>query len=210
MELVCWFCWFCLPQKVIGGQGSAYSPPVSSVPLLLYSTEIGVFSTFASLVYLATRAYMEGGKFLLFMRFFLIYTLGAAACLVPFAVYFGSENALWQYFRTVFIEIPLNHFTKFTQPLPTMQYPDKFSLIQLFRCCGEAKIWLPAATYLAAVIYLGWACLAKPTWDQVKLRILALVAYGVPLYITAFRSVTGGQFTSSLAPSILIGMMFLL
>ncbi|MGO9572142.1 MAG: hypothetical protein ACLP5H_31870 [Desulfomonilaceae bacterium] len=178
---------------------------------LLFSTEIGLLAGFASLVFFAAEARVEDGDRRRSPCYFLPYVYGIALCLVPFSLYFLYENALYEYLRVTFFDIPFNHIAKFSQGSIPSIFPQSWGLVEIYRWAlgGDLKIWMPAIIFAIAATHLVRKSLKRERWTERHVMLAVLIAYGLPLYMVSFRAVWGPQFTASIAPAILIGMMYL-
>jgi hypothetical protein len=194
------------------GRRWLYAAGLASVFALLNSTEIGVFATFAAVAYSVSRSYMEGTGMRAAFRYLSPYAAGFATLMAPFLLYYFVAGALGGYVRFTFFEFPFNHVSKFSQGNIPPLIPKGLTLSNLpsWVLSYDFKVYLPDVVYVLTALYLAASFLAKkPVEKRDALVLIALLCYGIPLYLAAFRAITGPQFSSSIAPAILIGCIFL-
>lgn len=188
-----------------------YAAGLASIFAFLSSIEIGAMAMFTFAAYAIFLSYTEGWPIKKSFRYFSPYAAGVATLLVPFLLYYLFEGALASYIRFTFFEFPFNHISKFAQGRVPPVIPEGLTLGNLYSwiLSYDFKIYVPAAVYILTAIYLAAAMFIKKKADKQTITLFILLIYGIPLYMMAFRSIGGPQFSSSITPAIIISCIFL-
>ncbi len=191
-----------------GSQGYLVLAGFLSGSCLLYSTDVGllcIWTTFLLALWLWFHR-MRSPRVLRGDCFGYLFAMGLSA--LPFVAYFAIQGALLPYLETAFWVLP----QKYPQAWLRLRLPSLLSTYQhspsllAFISSDVFKIYLPCLLYGASLIYLAVRGFARSVTEKVTL-VMLFVAYGLPLYIAAFRSIYGPQFQNSL-PSLIILIAF--
>jgi hypothetical protein len=188
---------------------------VTSALALLNSMEIGILGAFTAVVYAMLRSLTEGGGIKKSTRYLYPFLTGFAAILLPFALFYLTTSALTGYVRWTFFEFPLGHMSNVARGYVPPPIPPGFTVaenrtIEVIRwiLSYRLKSYLPALVYFTTAIFLLISLARKSAAKRETVVLATLAAYGIPLYLAAFRGIDGPQFSSSIAPAILISLVF--
>jgi hypothetical protein len=167
----------------------------------LYSAEVGAFAILASTGYLFyTR---EGIKW---------YIYGFIIIMAPVCSYLIVNKAFYDYLTTAFWLIPFNHIAISMQEIPQIIpecgfMPEWLSVERIYGwlLSFRFKLYLPAFIFT----YAALSFIVKKQKNRKDIILLALLIFGLPLYLTSFRSISGPQFRVGLMPAVIIGFVFL-
>lgn len=178
---------------------------------LLYSQEIGI-SVFIATVAVLTIV-VTGRRFNAGYRSFLFYGSGIATILIPFAVYFAVNGALWKALSTL-IEYPSYAAAGYAAlPYPSIMnsIPPGFSfkayIDSVFNIFGPFEAFYAPGLYALVGAYLAVRVFLKK-WGRDEMLLSALFVFGVFSFNTALGRSDGGHIQFTLPAAVILFFIF--
>lgn len=170
----------------------------------LTSVEIGAFDFISIFAGLSAYTFFKIKDMRFFLNSLLIYIFGSLIISVPFILFFIVNGAFMPYLETLYVV--LFKMTKVFNASYYFETPTGLKGFFLALCPlnHNFRYTLPFFFYLASGIYLLRDITRGRLQDSRKFVIVALLIYGVFLYIGAFRDVEGPQYRMALQPLLLV------
>lgn len=188
-----------------------FAAGVSSAFALLYSLDVGAYTTIVSLALLTTLPFTntERGYRTIaidIIRYSSIYAFGFICVAAPFAVFLMLRHAFIPFIETFFYIMPKYFIKTWSHPLTKLDY---YGTASGFNFIGTEtfKVFLPIPIYAGTLLYLAWSAFKK-RWDKEKVIILILIIYSAIAYKAAFRAIESTQFQVTLPPLIIVVALF--
>lgn len=180
---------------------------------LLYSIEIGIFSSISAISAIIFVSFSQKNhRIFTAVKIFLIYLTGNLLIAIPFLLYLFIRHALWSFLTAslaIIYQYHIYHIKVWGQPIPNFLIsnlnPSNF-IYWLFSI--HFKIFVPIFIYSLVILYIFFKLIKKAETDTLII-ISVLTIYGLLLYITSFRAIAGSQFQAAL-PVVIILECFLL
>lgn len=181
---------------------------------LLYSTEIGVFTTLsicAAILLVPNDTNAKRFKYIVFS--YLLFGCGFLSIIAPFFIYMALKSALGEYLYTAFYVLPFLYPKMWRHPhslnlIPVFYDGSDYSNIYNILVSDFFKVHLPMFLYAGFLAYILISLKRKAKgYDIFGITLLSI--YGLFLYISAFRAIEGPQFQISIAPFIILCGIFL-
>ncbi|HEY3345983.1 MAG TPA: hypothetical protein VGK71_00015 [Nitrospirota bacterium] len=178
---------------------------------LLNSIDVGVCAAFAMAVSISALKFVDSpGPAQPVLPRLGVYAAGLGSVLLPFVIYFWAVGALGDYLCFTFIEFPSNRMLLVNSNLPPI-LPTRFTsgMFHDWFFGADLKTFLPFFVYSGLVLFIFTQIVNKKSRIRDLFPLALLAAYGIPIYLTAYRDTCGPQFATTIAPAIITGMIFL-
>lgn len=176
---------------------------------LLTSIEVGLFACAASALLVALHAWYHRLAWREFWGHLLALAGGWASVMLPFLAYYLAVGALKEYLRIAFYDVPFNHMAKFGQKkLIMLALGSSPASLWNWLFSANFKMFLPFGVLAAG----AFSCLRAWRARALQLRhfqMLALILYGLPLFLVSFREFGGPQSQSGFTVPIVLGFTLL-